>query len=130
MPGDFYVAADCCTLCDVPRSCAPTLFDIVEEQHEGIPGTLPHCYVKRQPQTPAETAQMLYAVRLSELQCIRYRGTDRLLQLTLADHGCAHLCDQLAPDLQPLAEAAQRLEALRDPQLPSAAVKRPWWRFW
>jgi hypothetical protein len=95
VPGDFYVEDGCCTMCRVPLEEAPALFGICQDPRGYL-----HCYVTRQPETPPELAQMLRAIRCAELRCIRYRGTDRSLQLQLVEAGEGPICDALPPDLQ------------------------------
>jgi hypothetical protein len=96
VPGDFYVEDGCCTMCEVPFAEAPELFGTVQD-----PKGYPHCFVKRQPESPVELEQMLSAVRCAELKCIRYRGSDRVLQLRLIGDGEGEICDGLPADLQP-----------------------------
>ena len=81
-PGPFYVVNECCTLCQVP-AYAPTLFELDDEQEH-------HCWVKRQPTTPAELDQMLEIINMADLGCIRYGGADldiieRLKAMNAAD---------------------------------------------
>ncbi len=82
--GSFYVADGCCTACGVPETAAPDLFAYDVEQH---------CFVKRQPATPAETDRMLRAVRGAELDCIRYRGVDPEILQRIRELGSPHVCD-------------------------------------
>lgn len=114
VPGDFYVEEGCCTMCEVPFAEAPDLFGTVQD-----PKGYLHCFVRRQPETGAELDQMVRAIRCAELKCIRYRGTDRLIQLRLVGEGEGEICDGLPPDLR---RKADRHEAEGQP--------RPWWRFW
>jgi hypothetical protein len=95
VPGDFYVEDGCCTMCEVPFAEAPELFGTCQD-----PKGYPHCFVKRQPETPHEIIRMLSAVRCAELMCIRYRGTDRRIQLQLLEADSGSVCDKLPPDLQ------------------------------
>ncbi|OYW11956.1 MAG: hypothetical protein B7Z55_18750, partial [Planctomycetales bacterium 12-60-4] len=71
VPGDYYVAQDCCTGCEVPLLEAPELFDWNDNNR------YVHCFVKKQPATPMEVEHMHTAIRCQEFECIRYRGTDR-----------------------------------------------------
>jgi hypothetical protein len=133
VPGEFYVVDGCCTLCEVPFAEAPDLFGTVQD-----PKGYLHCFVKRQPETPAELDQMVSAIRCAELQCIRYRGSDRLIQLRLVSEGEGGICDGLPADLQ--AEAgrreAERQRRFQEYQQSQRAAggqhppRRPWWRFW
>jgi hypothetical protein len=134
VPGDFYVEDGCCTMCEVPFTVAPDLFGTCQD-----PKGYPHCFVKRQPDSPAELDQMISAIRYAELQCIRYRGSDRLIQLRLIEVDEGIICDGLPPDLQREAdrrEAARQKrwqEQQRAREIASGkrqAGHRPWWRFW
>ncbi len=82
--GPFYVENGCCTACGVPRHFAPELF-AEDEQH--------HCFVRRQPQDAAETDAMIRVVATQELGCVRYRGTDLVIQRRLAEAGEGEQCD-------------------------------------
>lgn len=85
--GPFYVEDGCCTVCGVPDTLAPELFG----------GSDDHCYVKRQPQTPAEIDAMLHVMVSQELGCIRYAGSEDALLRRLAENGEAGLCDVTPP---------------------------------
>jgi hypothetical protein len=68
VPGPFYVEDGCCLACG-----------IWEDEAEGLlawlpDAKLPHCYVARQPATDAEFAQMLTAMEINEVDCIRVHG--------------------------------------------------------
>ena len=116
VPGDFYVEDGCCTMCEVPFTEAPDLFGTFQD-----PKGYESCYVKRQPESPAELDQMVSAIRFAELKCIRYRGTEQLIQLRLIGDGAGGICDGLPPELQ---QEVDRREAERQRRC------RPWWRFW
>ena len=66
VPGDFYVAKDCCLLCGVPWQLAPDLFG------ESVTG----CWVRKQPVTQDEHSRMIRVLQTQELGCIRYRGRE------------------------------------------------------
>jgi hypothetical protein len=89
VPGDFYVEEGCCTRCDVPAVEAPEHFAYSEDS----------CYVCRQPQTPDEVARMVNAIQVQELNCIRYGGRQRDVQIRLFAVGAAEYCDDLLPEL-------------------------------
>lgn len=110
VPGDFYVEEGCCTLCEVPLAEVPDLFGVAETPYT-------HCYVKRQPQTPSELGRMIRTVHAADLRCIRYRGTDRRIQLQLIEEN-DDVCDELPNDLRQQVERRRR------------AKHRPWWKFW
>lgn len=65
--GDFFVEYDMCMACDAPRSVAPELIDYDENGH---------CYFKCQPQTPEEVEHAIYAVGVSCVEAVRYKGND------------------------------------------------------
>ena len=96
VPGEFYVEDGCCTTCEAPFAEAPELFGFCPDA-KGYP----HCFIKRQPIMADELDQMVSAIRVAELQCIRYRGGDRLIQLRLIASGDKEVCDHLPPDLEP-----------------------------
>jgi hypothetical protein len=112
VPGDFCVEDGCCTMCEVPFAEAAELFGTGHEPY-------PHCFVKRQPTTPHELTKMLNAIRCAELRCIRYRGTDRRIQLELVETEDGFVCDHFPGDLQ------QRVDEQEE-----ARKHRPWWKFW
>lgn len=58
--GNYWVEAECCTLCGIPSHLAPDLFD---EDDTG-------CWVKRQPVTADERARMVAVMDAQELGCI------------------------------------------------------------
>ncbi|MFO1094028.1 MAG: hypothetical protein U0992_12060 [Planctomycetaceae bacterium] len=113
VPGDFYVEDGCCTMCEVPFTHAPELFGECQD-----PKGYVHCYVKRQPQNSSELASMLEVIQCAELECIRYRGGDRQIQLELVNREEGNICDNLALDLRERVNA-QKLKR-----------NRPWWKFW
>lgn len=73
----FYVEPDCCLLCGVPESIAPELFETGEK----------HCTVKRQPVISAEVDKTIRAMWSSEVDCIRYSGTDEMVLRRLGQAG-------------------------------------------
>jgi len=82
VPGDWFVAADCCTLCNVPSTVAPDLFEFkIGQKGEE------YCFVRKQPINDAETAQMIEAATCAELECIRYVGQDPNILGTLKNLG-------------------------------------------
>jgi ferredoxin len=92
--GPFYVEYGCCTACGVPEAVAPELFAWDGNDH---------CFVKRQPTTPAETDKALQVVAHAELSCIRYRGCDPEVMTRFAELGEPELCDFGARfDLKPI----------------------------
>jgi hypothetical protein len=88
--GPFYVEDGCCASCGVPQTIAPALFAQNEHEYE-------HCYVRRQPETEAETDDMLRVIAAQELGCIRYGGASPDILRRLVERGEGHQCDQAAP---------------------------------
>jgi hypothetical protein len=86
--GPYYVEDGCCTSCGVPHAIAPDLFSEVVEDH---------CYVRRQPETDAETDSMLRVIATQELGCIRYGGSDAEILRRLVEGGEGDQCDLPAP---------------------------------
>jgi hypothetical protein len=95
VPGDYFVEDGCCMTCEVPFSYAPDLFAYYHDMQGG-----PHCYVKKQPERPAEQDRMFEAIRHAEAGCIMYRGCDRATQERLVEAGEGPICLNLPPDLQ------------------------------
>ncbi|OAI51273.1 hypothetical protein AYO44_05070 [Planctomycetaceae bacterium SCGC AG-212-F19] len=114
--GDFYVEDGCCTMCEVPFVEAPGLFGVSKDE-QGYP----HCYVQRQPATSEQLAGMISAIRCSEVQCIRYRGSDRVIQLQLVEAAEGPQCDQLPEDLQ---KRSDKAVAARQEQIAKAERNR------
>ena len=103
-PGDFYVEDGCCTSCHLPFQEAPGLFQCDD---------VGHCYVCKQPSTSKEVDEMVRAVWVSEVSCIRYAGRDQRILSKLIALNERSQCDVLTGE--------------RDV---SAPPKRGWWAFW
>lgn len=65
VPGSFYVEDGCCLSCGVWETEAPGLLAWLDDSE------LPHCHVARQPETDAEFRQMMAAMQVNEVDCIR-----------------------------------------------------------
>jgi hypothetical protein len=89
-PGDFYVESDLCFACTAPEHEAP---DFVGHCEDG-PANY-HCYFKRQPSTPEETAQAIRAVRVGCCGAVRYGGRDPAIIAKLVELGSSDDCDML-----------------------------------
>jgi hypothetical protein len=106
VPGDFYVEDGCCISCLVPFEAAPEILKYDE--------AAAHCFVARQPSSTEERRQMVVAITLSEVRCIRYRGQDPAVLGQLIQQGEQNQCDS------PLEQPA-----------PAKATSRPtWWLRW
>jgi len=87
----------------------------------GISADESHCFVKCQPSSEDDLTKMVNAINCAELQCIRYRGNNRTIQIRLVELNEGAMCDALPPDLEKLSEqmekqAASRQVALRKAQ--------------
>ncbi|MFT3998142.1 MAG: hypothetical protein QM667_12115 [Asticcacaulis sp.] len=85
--GDFYVEDGCCLTCGVPEGEAADMFAWDEGAEYA------HCYVSRQPETPADTETMLHVVWSAEAECIRYAGSDAEIIRRLVQSGEGNVCD-------------------------------------
>lgn len=94
-PGDFYVVADCCIWCGVMHAEAPGLIGWVstEEATQG-------CFVAKQPVTFDELEQMIAAMAVQDVGCVRYGGNDPVIvkRLIDADIGLESQIDDLRGD--------------------------------
>jgi hypothetical protein len=116
--GDFYVEDGCCTSCGMPFTVAENLFS---QESDG------HCYVSKQPSDAQEMHQMIQALVVQDMGCIRYKGSNRVIQIKLVASGEGAQCDHLHPDLLNL---SKEVEADRSGLKPGLPVGRAWWRFW
>ncbi|WP_348009467.1 hypothetical protein [Roseateles sp.] len=103
-----------------------------------------HCYVSKQPSNAAEMHRMIQAFEVQDVGCIRYKGSNRVVQIKLVACGEAEQCDQLDGDLVALSKEVAADRALQAtaiattasapapaPVTPSAlGTGRAWWRFW
>lgn len=85
----FYIEPGCCLLCGVPEEIAPDLFVTGDE----------HCSMRRQPRSDAEMDLMLEAVMSSEVDCIRYGGSDEAILRRMAEADLAAQADDPAAAL-------------------------------
>jgi hypothetical protein len=99
-PGDFYVKEGCCLTCAVPHTVAPDLFAWSDGRHT-------QCVVCKQPSTPEEFDRMVEAFQVSDLDCIRYKGSDRVIRLRLDQVGAGNQCDVLPHSQQEPAKSQQ-----------------------
>jgi hypothetical protein len=97
-PGDFYVEDGCCISCNIPFTEAPTLFESADDGH---------CYVSKQPSNNAELYAMIQAFVVQDVGCIRYKGTNRIIQIRLIANGEGDQCDNLPPDLSAINQEIQ-----------------------
>jgi hypothetical protein len=63
-----------------------------------------HCFVSRQPSDAIEVQKMIEAFEVQDIGCIRYKGTNRVIQIKLIASGEGDQCDRLDHDLQLLNE--------------------------
>lgn len=86
-PGDFYVEADQCMHCCLPHGEAPELMNDPSVYFR-------ECYFRRQPKTAEEVERAIQAIWVSELDCLRYGGTDPKIIQRLHQLGKGGCCDQ------------------------------------
>ena len=89
-PGDFYVENNCCITCEAPYHEAPDLMAHDEE------GDYPHCYFKRQPETPEEVDRAVMACNVSCVRAVRYSGKNPKILKRFRELGSEDSCDVLA----------------------------------
>ncbi len=73
-----------------------------------------HCYVCKQPSTPEDENNMISAVSVSEVSCIRYGGNDPETLKKLVALNEREQCDALVGNLD----------------VPGSAKKKVWWALW
>lgn len=104
VPGPFYVCDGCCTACDVPFHGTPDLFSYDDQNH---------CYVSKQPESKSDTTRMIRTLLSSELECIRYGGSDPEVLRRLAESGNAHLSDVPIEGVDQLLRSHISFDAIR-----------------
>jgi hypothetical protein len=90
-PGDFYVEKDHCITCEAPYHEAPDLMAHDE-------GDYPHCYFKKQPETPKEVERAIMACYVSCVVAVRYAGRNPKILKRFQELGSEESCDVLAPE--------------------------------
>jgi len=96
-PGDFYVVDQCCLTCGVMHDVAPDLIAWHNFEPDDRGYVSSHCYVSRQPETLGEIAQMLRAMNVMDLDCLRYGGDDPGWLTRLVENGHSEQCDKFGP---------------------------------
>lgn len=79
----FYIEAGCCLLCGVPEQIAPEIFRTGGE----------HCHLLRQPCSSSEVDKTIEAMWSSEVDCIRYGGSDDAILKRIGEAGMALQAD-------------------------------------
>lgn len=87
VPGTFYVEDGCCISCGVWEDVAPDLLAWLPD------GPYSHCYVARQPETDEELTQMMDAMHVGEVDCIRARNCRPDWAARLRQAGLGHQID-------------------------------------
>jgi hypothetical protein len=106
LPGDFYCDPSICLGCRVMDHEAPELV--------GWNETTRRCYVKRQPVGAQELRDMLRAASCSEVDGLRYAGSDPEVRASFARLGIGRCCDvrpDAATDTRLRTRAVVRLHA-------------------
>ncbi len=94
-PGDFYVRRDQCVICMLPVETAPGIFGFHDASLSTGSHGGSHCFVARQPSTPAEVALTIEAVTGSCCQAVRYAGTNADIIACLRAGDSAGACDSI-----------------------------------
>ncbi len=89
--GDFYVEGGLCMSCCLAHIEAP---DLMNDETAGFR----ECYFRRQPRTEAEVTQAIMAVWVSEIDALRYGGTDPAIIRRLHDLKVGDCCDHTLTD--------------------------------
>lgn len=87
--GDFYVVNDWCITCEAPYHEAE---DLMEHDREA---DYPHCYFKKQPETPEEIERAVSACFISCTGAVRYAGDDPAILRRFREFGAESSCDAL-----------------------------------
>lgn len=103
VPGDFYVETGYCTSCCLVHGEAPELLNDPEQPFR-------ECYFRRQPQTQEEIDRAIDAICVSEMDALRYGGTDPAIIAKLRERGAADQCDH-TPEGRASLEARARYAA-------------------
>ena len=64
---------------------APEMFKHTEDEQ--------HCFIYRQPESPADFEKMLQVLKTQDIGCIRCRSRDRGLLKQLKEQGLREACD-------------------------------------
>jgi hypothetical protein len=104
--GDFYVEDGCCTACDLPQGEAPGHF--AYDNTEGYD----HCYICKQPKSDEEVKNMMMAMQVQEIDCIRYKGVSQNVLDTMKKEGLEEYSDILEPYFTGTSEKGSFLKKL------------------
>lgn len=92
--GDFYIQRDQCIICMLPYNTAPEIFGFHDASLSTGSHVGSHCYVARQPASPAELELTIEALNASCCGAVRYAGTDPDVITRIRKRGDASSCDQ------------------------------------
>jgi ferredoxin len=87
--GPFYVMNNQCIACGAPYQEAP---DLIEYDDVAV---YPHCYFKKQPETPDELERAIRACCVSCVRAVRYAGEDPAILKGLRELGSDDSCDAI-----------------------------------
>ena len=87
--GPFYVAVGDCIACGAPAEMAPDIFGWDDQ----CPPESAQCFIRNQPCTAEAIARIMHTMRVAEVECIRYRGSDPNVEAELDRQGLLHLHD-------------------------------------
>lgn len=100
-------------------------FTVADDLFESSPDG--HCYVSKQPSNAREMHRMIQAFEVQDVGCIRYKGSNRVIQIRLVAAGEAEQCDHLHRDLAAL---GREVDADRGGLKDKATPRRAWWQLW
>ncbi len=78
--GDFYVVNGECITCGTPHVIAPDLVGWAKDEK--------HCCWKKQPETAEELERAIEVIKVSEVGCHRYAGTDPAVMTQIGREFC------------------------------------------
>jgi hypothetical protein len=84
---DFYVVRNQCMRCGTPHVLAPDLMN--DDKTDFV-----ECYFRRQPTNEKEEDQAIEALSQSEIEALRYAGTNPRIIAAIRARDCGHLCDR------------------------------------
>ena len=93
VPGDFYVQRDQCIICMLPYETAPGIFGFHDASLSTGSHVGSHCYVARQPASPAELELTIEALNASCCGEVRCAGTDPDIITRIRERGDSSICD-------------------------------------
>lgn len=89
-PGAFFVEDGCCITCGVMHESKGGRFFEWDEKADSS-----HCYIKLQPETKHDLQDMIKAMKVSDVDCVFYKGCNKNWQKQLRQNGLGgQICKQ------------------------------------